>query len=334
MEDDAAAAGSGLKDQAVDWLVALDGGTADERAFEDWRSADPRHAAAFAQVAATWRRTADPRLATMIDRPGEPDMARPAEPVAPPAPFVAPPAAPATMVTRRVVAGGAMAAMFGLGVTGALVAWPRRSYAETAIGEQRTIKLPDGSSALLNTDTRLAWRFEDARDFWIERGEATLLVRPGARPFRVYSTPIDARLGDGRFDLRIDADGGRLLVLAGQAAATGGTMAQTMGAGTMLTVSGEQARVAPLSADAMAAATAWQSGRIVFNGMALGHAVAEFNRYLARKIALQDPGLADIPLGGTFRIADPDSFLFALHEGFGIAHRREGDRIMLYRQAG
>jgi transmembrane sensor len=49
--------GDDLTRQAVDWLVALDHGHADEKAFETWRAADPRHAAIFAQVAAIWRRT-------------------------------------------------------------------------------------------------------------------------------------------------------------------------------------------------------------------------------------------------------------------------------------
>lgn len=323
MQDDAAAAGSGLRDQAAAWLVALDCGTADDGAFEHWRSADPRHAAAFAQVAATWRRTADPRLTSMIDGTGGVPAPEPEQAVDSPPP-------PRT-VSRRAAMGGAVAALLGVGTVGAIV-WPRRSYAATAIGERRIIALPDGSRMMLNTDTRLSWRADESRDFWIERGEATLLVRPGAVPFRVYSEPFDARLSAGRFDIRLDADGGRLLVLAGRAAAAyRDTMAQTVEAGRMLTVTDGSARVLPVTADAMAAATAWQDGRIVFNGMSLGHAVAEFNRYLPHPIVLDGAGLTDVPLGGEFRIADPDSFLLALREGFGIDHRRQDGRIILYR---
>lgn len=323
MEDDAAAAGSGLREQAADWLISLDCGTADEQAFERWRSADPRHAAAFAQVAATWRRTADPRLATLTGQPEDPAPAAEPDPQ---------PVAPRA-VSRRALAGGAVAAMLGVGAAGTFLVWPRRSYAATAVGERRTIQLPDGSHAMLNTDTRLAWRFDEGREFWIERGEASLIVRPGVRPFRVYSDPFDARLSEGRFDIRLDAEDGRLLVLAGRAAAAyRGTMAQTVEAGRMLTVTNGTGQVTALPAGDIAAATAWQGGRIVFDGMSLGHAVSEFNRYLPHKITLRDSGLADIPLGGEFRIADPDGFLFALREGFGIDHQRQGDRIMLYRK--
>lgn len=236
-------------------------------------------------------------------------------------------------MSRRALAGGAVAAVLGLGAAGTFLAWPRRSYAATAVGERRAVRLPDGSHAMLNTDTRLAWRFDDGREFWIERGEAGLVVQPGARPFRVYSDPFDARLSEGRFNIRLDAGDGRLLVLAGRAAAAyRGTMAQTVEAGRMLVIANGTAQITDLPAGDIAAATAWQGGRIVFDGMSLGRAVTEFNRYLPRKIALRDSRLASIPLGGEFSIADPDGFLFALHEGFGIDHQQDGERIMLYRK--
>jgi transmembrane sensor len=311
-------AGAELREQAIDWLVALDCGTADEQAFTAWRDADPRHASVFAQVATTWRRTADPRLAVLLDRAELPLPE--AEP------------APARMVSRRAVAAGA-AAVLGMGGAGAYLAWPRRAYATTAVGERRTVQLPDGSNAMLNTDTRVAWRFDDSREFWVEQGEAALLVREAATPFRLYSDAIDARLSGGKFDLRIEADGGQLLVLAGRAtAAYRGTLAETIRAGSALAISSGAARVAAWSPDALAAATAWERGKIVFNGMALDRAVAEFNRYLAEKIVLQQADLAATRLGGEFQVDNPEGFLLALREGFAIDNRRQGNQIQLFRR--
>lgn len=318
-------AGAKLSEQAIDWLVALDGGTADEQAFDAWRAADPRHAAAFAQVAATWRRTADPRLPALLDAPVDASPPPGAEGGQP---------APVAW-SRRAVAGGVLAAALGISGAGAFLAWPRRAYAETAIGERRTIRLPEGSHATLNTDTRVGWHFADEHEFWIERGEAALLVRGAEKPLRLYSAPIEARLSGGSFDVRLRPDGGQLVVLAGRAAAVyRGTLAETIRAGSVLTVSAGAARVAAWSPDALAAATAWQSGRILFDGMPLDRAIAEFNRYLPEKIVLGDAGLASTRLGGAFLVDDPDSFLLALHESFGIDHRREGGRILLFRGRG
>ncbi len=316
-------AGTDLNDQAIDWLIALDCGTADDQAFEAWRNSDPRHAAAFAQVAATWRRTADKRLSVMLEQPADMPRPAPAEPDLP---------APRAL-TRRALAGGAVAAMIGVGAVGAFMAWPRRAYAQTAVGERRTVHLPDGSQALLNTDTRIAWRFDDGRDFWGERGEANLRVRGGGKPFRLYSDPLDARLSQGEFNLRLQPGGGHLLVIDGRAATIyRGTQAQMLQAGQTLTIADGAAHIAHMSADAMAATTAWRHGEIIFNGMALGQAVAEFNRYLPYRIELQTADLAPTQLGGTFETAQPDAFLLALDQGFGIAHRREGDRVLLFRR--
>lgn len=315
-------AGADLSNEAIGWLVALDCGTADMHAFDAWRDADPRHAAAFAQVAATWRRTADPRLPALLDQPAEAAPAN-AEPLE-----AAPPA-----MSRRAVAGGAIAALIGLSGAGAFLAWPSRSYAATAIGERRTIRLPDGSHAMLNTDTQLAWHFGKQREVWVERGEAALLVQRGASPLRLHSDPIDARLGNGKFSLRLTSNGGELLALAGSASAAFGGGAHAITAGTALTVRNGVARLDPLSPQALAAASAWQDGRIVFNGMTLDQAVAEFNRYLPEKMVLQQRDLAAIRLGGEFEIDEPDTFLLGLQESFDVAHRRQGDQILLFRKA-
>jgi transmembrane sensor len=306
-------AGATLSDEAIAWLVALDGGTADEAAFETWRNADPRHAAAFAQVAATWRRTADPRLAGLIDHSAE---------ALPQAEGPAP-----KMVSRRTVTRGTLAALVGLGSAGAFLAWPGRTYAATAVGERRTIRLPDGSHAILNTDTRLAWRFDKQRDVWVERGEAALLVRHGAQPLRLHSNPISAGLSDGKFSFRLGAESAQLLVLAGRATADRGIVV----AGSVLTIVADKARIAALSPQAITAATAWQDGRIVFNGMTLNSAIAEYNRYLPEKIVLGEVDLGATQLGGAFQIDDPDPFLIGLQESFGIQYRRQGGQIVLFR---
>lgn len=81
----------------------------------------------------------------------------------------------------------------------------------------------------------------------------------------------------------------------------------------------------------MADALAWQRGEIVFNGMALGQALDEFNRYLGTKLVLTDPVLKQTRLGGRFELDDPQRFLAALDQGFGIAHRRTDKGIELYR---
>lgn len=313
--------GTSLNDQAIGWLVALDAGSADTDAFDTWRNADPRHASAFAQAAAVWKRTADQRLPAMLGSPA-PQVEETSVPAQQP------------MVSRRTVAAG-FAGLLGLAGAGAFIAWPRRAYAETVVGERRILDLQDGSRAMLNTDTRVTWRFNgDSRDFWIERGEATLLVKHGSQPFRLYSDAIDGRLSAGKFSLRMDANEARLLVLAGRAATIyRDTQTRTLDAGSLLNVRNGKAQVSRLSAEALSSAIAWEQGEIMFHGMALDQAVAEFNRYLEVKLVVQDAALGATRLGGTFRTDDPEAFLVALQDGFRIGHRREGRTIMLFRSS-
>lgn len=321
--------GTSLSDQAIGWLVALDSGSADTDAFDAWRNADPRHASTFAQIAAMWKRTADQRLSVMPDAP-PPQVEEETAAAASQAPYVAP-----AMVSRRAVAGG-LAGLLGLAATGAFVAWPRRAYAKTAVGERRMLTLEDGSRAMLNTDTRVAWRFTgEDRDFQIERGEATLLVKHGRQPFRLYSDAIDGRLSAGKFTLRIASDEARLLVVSGRAAAIyRDTQTRTLDAGNLLSISHGTVHVDQLSPQALSDATAWERGEILFRGMTLNQAVAEYNRYLKVKLVVRGSALGATLLGGTFHIAEPDAFLGALRDGFGIDHRREGDAIVLFPSPG
>ena len=65
----------------------------------------------------------------------------------------------------------------------------------TAIGQQQSITLSDGSSIVLNTDTQLSVEYaDDYRSIYLLRGEALFEVSEDKdRPFRVYA-------GDGRIE--------------------------------------------------------------------------------------------------------------------------------------
>lgn len=308
--------GTELREEAARWLVALDCGTADAEAFEAWRRTSPYHASAFAQAAALWRSTGDRRIAGLIDQP-----------VAEAVPVQED--LPARGMSRRAVAGGAFAALLGLGGLGGWLAMPGKAYAATGVGEQRSILLPDGSHAMLNTDSKVSWRFGRQREFWIEQGEAALTVRPDTAAFMLHSDPLAAELGRGSFNLRLVGKEGHLLVQSGQARLDTG---EVLAAGQMATAKAGGITIGAAPADQMSAATAWQQGKIVFNGMPLGRAIAEFNRYLPGKIVLQDADLGETRLGGEFRVDDPDRFLAALASGFDIAHRQQGNQILLYRK--
>lgn len=316
-----------ITDQAIDWLVRLDAGHGNSDAFEQWRNADPRHAAAFAQVVATWQRTGDLR-GSGIDVPPVPVAVAPVIiPVAEPETV----SAPVGMGRRRFMTGMAASVAVAAAGTGYVLS-SRRAYAETGVGERRVVQLPGGSRAEINTNSRITWRMGDQLDLWLERGEAAIFVANNAAHGVVaQTTPMIARLGDGRYNLRVHPAGAQLIAFSGVARVTDGDggAAMILSPGHTLEARTDGWHEAPMSEAALDAATAWQRSEIVFDGMTLSTALAEFNRYLPQPIELGDASLGAVQLGGRFNTDDPQGFLQALHDGFGIASRPEGDHIVL-----
>lgn len=308
-----------VADQAAEWLVRFDAGRADPEAFERWRDADPRHASIFAQMAATWQKTADLRSAGVaLPASG----AEPAEDAALPE---------SRLSRRRLIAGlgGVAVAALGAGT----ILWNRSTYAETGVGERRIVQLPDGSRAELNTDTRVAWRLGDMLHFWLERGEAAITVAGAMRHgFVARAATIKADLMDGRYNLRLHSEVPTLVTFSGRARVTDGRgIGATVMPGHALTDEKAGLTDIALSSAQLARAGAWQRGEIILDGMTLADALEDFNRYLQIRLELVDPAIAGLRLGGRFNTDDPEAFLRALHDAFGIASRVRDGRILLFR---
>lgn len=299
--------------QASQWLARLDAGRTTERELDAWRDADPRRAAAFAEVASAWSRLDALRT----------DAARP------------PPA-----INRRAWLTGGGAALAASLVGGTYLGRDvlLRDRAATGIGERRTLALPDGSSVELNTDTEVFWRFDrQRRRLWLARGEAALIiVRDTLRPFELVTAQGLARLAAGQFNARLRPAGLDLVVLAGRAVIeTASATAEAGVAGPddarqVLAVSDSRIEVAAAPEAQVQSVQAWRRGEIVFEGQALSLAVEEYNRYLTRKLVIGDARAANLRLGGRFLTGDPDSFLQALRTTFGLRIVDDGSsRILL-----
>ncbi|WP_334163928.1 FecR family protein [Phenylobacterium sp.] len=328
------------RDEAAAWFARLgrQAVTTDAlRRFREWRRA-PANARAYAEVEAAWSRAGDLRhdpdlraaTAAALDR--RPLRARLAG-LTPPAPL-----------------GLGLAAAAGLAVTAALVFGPAAlapAY-DTGVGEQRLVVLDDGSRVRLNTDSRVRVRFaRDARRVELLRGQAFFEVaHDAARPFTVDAGSAEVRALGTRFDVRrldgtvqVTLVDGAVRVAPDGARDAAAPAAWTLAPGQQVTVApGRPA--APRAADA-AGATSWTTGRIVFRETPLAAAVAEVNRYSARKVTLDAPGLAAAPVSGVFDTGDTEAFVAAASSLFGLeadraaegASGRDG-AIVLRRRAG
>jgi transmembrane sensor len=292
-----------LIDEATQWLIGLDAGTADEAAFLAWREANPRHSVAFAEAASAWRALG--RLQGLgADTAPEREPAR-----------------RAPVIGRRQMLGGLAAGVVAAvtGGGGVLMLEAVKHSARTKVGERRTLQLPDGSTAELNTDSRVRWSFDKVRAVWLEQGEMALtVVQDAARPFVVHVGDLAGDLQEGRYNVRLKASGPQFISLAGRGTIKGKADAvvplEPLRA-VALNQAGPHADQMPVSD--VRDAVAWQNGEIVFRGMALASAAEEFNRYLQRKIVV-DPSVAQVQLGGRFQVNDLPAFLSSLQGAFGI----------------
>jgi len=196
----------------------------------------------------------------------------------------------------------------------------------TAVGEQRSLRLADGSIVTLNTATTLSTAFdEDRRLVRLDRGEASFEVaKDSLRPFVVEAggtrvvavgTVFDVRYLGG--SLSVTLAEGKVRVIE---PASGGATARSeieMLPGQRLQLATPAARPS-LGAVNLQAARAWRTGQVVFGDTPLGDAVAEMNRYTDQPIGFDDPAVAQLRISGAFRTTDTAQFARAVSDIYGL----------------
>jgi transmembrane sensor len=205
------------------------------------------------------------------------------------------------------------------------------TYFETDIGGNRKATLADASQVLLNTDSRLRVRLATTRrDSELIRGEAFFTVtHDKLRPFYVKAARTLVCAVGTSFSVRIHDDRSVEVLVAAGRVAIGRTDPGT--GSEVLTNSAPQAGidqsvfVGPSSlvirqqpSGFVARKLAWTAGNISFDGETLTEAVREFNRYNRRHLAIADPAIAQMKVGGSFEADDPESFAATLEKHFGV----------------
>jgi transmembrane sensor len=326
---------SAIEAQAAEWLARRDAaedpseGAAE---FAAWLAADTRHRAAYLRLAAAWERSGRLKMLRSESEPVNPDL------FAPPSSgwrhWRGPLAVAASVAVAAVVAG----------------AWlnPNRGVEtyRTEVGGLARVVLKDGSTVTLNTDTELKFRLlPERREIKLIRGEAQFAVAHDVkRPFevsaagrivRAVGTAFDVRLHSGE-GLEVTVTEGRVALLDAAGFATpekGVAPAPTIAAGEAAVSSGRHVTVRRVSATETSRRLAWEVGELSFQGETLAEAVAEFNRYNRRKLAIGDPEIAGLQVGGNFQALDVDSFVAALARSFGVAYRTNKDGTLVLERA-
>jgi transmembrane sensor len=235
------------------------------------------------------------------------------------------------------------------------VSWYSATTFRTAVGEQRSFVLRDGSVIFLNTDSTVRVRLLAAeRHIDLIRGEARFQVaKDPTRPFIVATTNAAVRAVGTVFNVRADPPSTQVAVLEGQVvvmAAAGEAAnasqapveeevpAQRATRSSIRLAAGQRAAVTSLGIEADAgppieSVLAWTQRRLVFRDQPLSAVVREFNRYRVEPLVIDDPQLAALKISGAFDLSDTDSLIAFLgsYEGVQVEPRADGSQHLFRR---
>ncbi len=216
---------------------------------------------------------------------------------------------------------------------------PAEEYV-TALGEQRTITLEDGSLVHINTKTRLRVDYSSAmRTIEVVEGEALFDVEKDKdRPFRVVTGNAVAEALGTKFNVRHLGDDTVVAVVEGRVAVGKSFDTDEMPDTDVPIVlsDGEGVKfseddLAPRKTKAdVQALTAWRKRQLVFESRELSTILFEFNRYNKTQLVTSDATLAQERFSGVFDADDPDSFIAFLKLARDIHTTKIGNEIQLY----
>jgi transmembrane sensor len=314
------------RDAAAAWVLRRDGGDwsdRDQAALDAWLAESDGNKAAYWRLDHSWREA---------DRIGSLGIASTA-PVR-------------SIQARRLWRPVAMAASIALAVgIGAIrvaeddaATGSRAAPFATPLGAHRTIPLADGTDVELNTRSAIRASVTKAeRRVWLDRGEAffqvahdpdhPFVIFAGAKRITVLGTKFSVRRDGARTTVsvlegrvRIDDAGSPMDASANSTTITGGTLAVSDGASTIVT-QGSRSRVED--------ALAWRSGMLKFDHVPLSDVAREFNRYNRRQIIVNDGAAAAIPIGGVFQASNIDAFARLLRDAYHLKITENSGQILI-----
>lgn len=200
-----------------------------------------------------------------------------------------------------------------------------RDMFETSTGQRSTVSLADGSTVIMNTGTRIRTRYTaNCRTVELIEGQAIFDVASDPdRPFDVVSDGRVVRATGTEFEVRTEE--GRFSVTLIEGAVAVQPRATKNGADTSFEPSERRVNLVPgqrfelvrgqapvISELDIENAVSWREGRLEFRNERLGTAIRELNRYSELQLVLQDPTLADLRIGGSFKTNSMANFVAAL----------------------
>lgn len=330
-----------IRRQAADWFVEFRTGEPNERgrkAFLAWLKESPAHMAAYLEMAALWDQSgalearskwpldalleeakADPQNVVALDLPGGREGGVSFQ--------------RCHLWIRAVGLAASLLLIIGAAV-GTWVYSLRNTYS-TAVAEQRSIVLGEGSTVELNARSRLRINFtEHERRVDLLDGQALFTVaKDASRPFVVESRGTLVRAVGTQFDVYSNVSGTTVTVLEGTVAVTAESAPAPeppalINAGQQMVI-GAQGQLKKVQTASPGVATAWTHRQLIFENTPLQDVATEFNRYNHRQLIIRDPRLQAFAIDGVFATTDPVALLNFLRSRPNIIIRETDTDIIV-----
>lgn len=296
-----------VDEEAATWLARLNADSrreCDEAAFLTWLDECPGHGAAFEEATLMWE------LAGGVPR----EMLRNVP--------------KRTRVSRReVMAGIAVVAVIGGGLA-SLGSRAEAKVYETTIGERRRIVLEDNSVAMLDTDTRIAVKYDEtSRLIDLQRGRVNFHVSADrVRPFTVSGAQQTIVSHESDFEVRRDGETISVVLIDGHATVESHGHETVLQDGERLIASDADTR---LDKPRLQPLLAWQKGRAILENDRLVDAIGEINRYSTMKLTIGDPAVAELRVSGVYKVGDNLGFARSIARLLPLRVMQSDDKVIL-----
>ncbi|WP_094507460.1 FecR family protein [Brucella thiophenivorans] len=299
----------GLSDSAIDWVVKLSSGratTEEHLQFSLWRQQSEKHELAALEAESLWHGigATGNRM-----RKAERDI----------------------KFTRRAMLGVAMAGATGIAFERVGIIGPQL-YADyaTRTAEQRTVRLDDGSTVIMNGNTAFSSELtKQERRLSLYQGQALFQVaKDGARPFIVEADGGETRALGTEFDIDIRSEKVVVTVTEGIVSVSSGATETAFDGRSVRAVANQRVSYQsdrkpsiPQDIDADLE-TAWLRGKLIFNARPLGEVVATLSRYRSGKIIIANSQLRSLEVTGVFDLTQPETVLETVEKTLPVSVTR------------
>lgn len=217
----------------------------------------------------------------------------------------------------------------------------------TAVGEQQTVDLPDGSRIILNTNSGVEVAFDGAtRAIRLTRGETYFDVASDKqRPFSVATakgvvtavgTAFSVRLRDRTLNVVVTE--GRVALRAAEPQTQNGAVlapvpqSVELSAGQSAIVDQGVEDVSTVQPAALQKAIDWQDGELSFKGETLEQVIADIGRYTNVRIEIGDDNLRQQKIVAYYKVGDVERLFEALNVMANVqVERIDENHVRLYR---